>query len=438
MGAYVCCQQTELSGPAQEVEVEETVVDLGKLRQQLADVEGDQQAQDRLFERLQRSGIVMIATLSIHEQDQARQLRILGLLRGLLATCVWSEKIRLVKPDECKFFVFSTCLAATLAAAIQIVRLAELFPSWLLSVAPELGAVELPPLVVKIGIEAGQALLLPGDCYGDPMNVASKLGEDIAEAGQLCLGAAFTSAARADAEATAHLAALEATEARCEISKVEMQYLTVPLASAAAATARPITLAELPERAEVARISKGQGQNLDEEARAETAAIFVSDMSGFTSLTKKYGILHYLRLVLNVRHIFVQLLDLHGGRVIKYDGDNIIAIFPACNVAMACISQAWAEIQKYNEGREKDFQIRMGCALDYGEVLLQGSEIVGEAFESAFHLAEEVSEVKEVLVTEKFKEQIKKDSPAQFKVSSQRAAEHASLGKLIHRSVEFK
>lgn len=41
-------------------------------------------------------------------------------------------------------------------------------------------------LTVAIGIDTGRILLIPGhDCFGDAVNVAYKLGEDIAQAGEI-------------------------------------------------------------------------------------------------------------------------------------------------------------------------------------------------------------------------------------------------------------
>mmetsp|Transcript_34695 Transcript_34695/g.91628 ORF Transcript_34695/g.91628 Transcript_34695/m.91628 type:complete len:435 (+) Transcript_34695:103-1407(+) len=406
------------------------ITDLDALREQLATMESDREAQDQLFQSLQSSGSIMIATLSIHEQDQARQMKMVGYLRALLALRVWTEDVMLVKPDECKFFVFSASPSALLAAALQLASLAESFPSWLTSVAPEFTDVPLP--IVKIGIEAGEVLLLPGDCYGDPVNVASKLGEDLAEDGQLCLGAKFADLAGGDMEAARLLKPLERVEACTEISNVKLQYSKARLC----ATGLPAA-SSLPGCMELEPALESSG--FREDPCSESRAVFVSDMSGFTSLTKKCGILHYLRLVLNVRSIFKALMQDYGGQIVKYDGDNIIATFPTCHDALKCTEKAWDKVVEYNSSREKDFQIRMGCALSYGDVLLQGAEIMGDAFELAFHLAEEVSEVTEVLVTQRFKERILADDhlSAKFRVSDERLAEHKLHGRLSHHSITF-
>ena len=47
------------------------------------------------------------------------------------------------------------------------------------------------PLSVAIGIDHGRFVLIPGqDCYGDPVNIAYKLGEDLARPGEILITAA--------------------------------------------------------------------------------------------------------------------------------------------------------------------------------------------------------------------------------------------------------
>lgn len=50
---------------------------------------------------------------------------------------------------------------------------------------------EQPVIDVSIGIDFGRFLMIPGkDCYGDPVNVAYKLGEDVARSGEILITAA--------------------------------------------------------------------------------------------------------------------------------------------------------------------------------------------------------------------------------------------------------
>jgi class 3 adenylate cyclase len=69
--------------------------------------------------------------------------------------------------------------ADSVAAALAINRAVDDSPEWSASV---------PRLAVSIGVDWGSMLVLPGeDCFGDAVNVAHKLGEDVAGPGEILI-----------------------------------------------------------------------------------------------------------------------------------------------------------------------------------------------------------------------------------------------------------
>lgn len=402
--------------------------ELDHLLKQLNSVEGDPAAQHQLFDTLQSSGSLLIATLHIQEPDLDRKIKLISYMRALLAAQVWTKGVRLIKTDECKFFVFSPSPGEMLRAVFQVTQAACKFPGWIESVAPELGPVQQP--VLTVGVETGRVLLFPGDCYGDPVNIASKLGEDLAKPGEILFSADFVSAARKDATVADLLSQLELTEHSATISKVDLQYFQARLQTGLAPAI------EFPDKVDLV---KPLGDGMDEEPKESIGAVFVSDMSGFSSLTRTYGILHYLRLVLNVRNMAKPLVDQYHGQIIKYDGDNIIATFPTCSDALKFTNEIWQAVGIYNKERSKDFQIRMGCAIGHGNFTVLGMDIMGDVFERTFHLAEDVSEVQEVLISKDVRDRVAEDdllSP-QIKVSGVRVSEHDNHGQILHHNLEF-
>src|SRR5512134_2036313 len=57
-------------------------------------------------------------------------------------------------------------------------------------------------------------------------------------------------------------------------------------------------------------------------------AVFVLDMSGFSLLTRKYGIVHYLSMVRRMQMTTEPIVKSYGGFMIKYEADNCFAVFP--------------------------------------------------------------------------------------------------------------
>src|SRR5215813_3011603 len=65
------------------------------------------------------------------------------------------------------------------------------------------------------------------------------------------------------------------------------------------------------------------------ENYGEEQAVFVLDMSGFSRLTRKYGIIHYLSMVRRMQLTTEPIVKSFEGYMIKYDADNCFALFPS-------------------------------------------------------------------------------------------------------------
>ena len=109
------------------------------------------------------------------------------------------------------------------------------------------------------------------------------------------------------------------------------------------------------------------------------AAIWLSDMRGFTSLSERLPPQQLVDVLNRYFDCQVPPIQEHGGEVLKFMGDGLLAIFPlpgdvdaACNVcrrALACAREArkrWSGRWKPRQGFEA---IRFGLALHVGQVL---------------------------------------------------------------------
>lgn len=57
-------------------------------------------------------------------------------------------------------------------------------------------------------------------------------------------------------------------------------------------------------------------------------AVFVMDRAGFSLLTQRYGIVHYLSMVKRMTLTAQPVIERHGGAVVKFEADNCFAAFP--------------------------------------------------------------------------------------------------------------
>jgi class 3 adenylate cyclase len=148
-------------------------------------------------------------------------------------------------------------------------------------------------------------------------------------------------------------------------------------------------------------------------------AVFVLDMSGFSLLTRKYGIVHYMSMVKRMQSTTEPIIDSFDGSMIKYEADNCFAIFPnplsAVNAAVA-MQHAF---QASNLMTSDDLDIYISCGIDYGKILVVGdNDCFGDAVNRASKLGEDVASAGEVLVTSEAMDKIPADAQIKAKPMS--------------------
>ena len=136
-----------------------------------------------------------------------------------------------------------------------------------------------------------------------------------------------------------------------------------------------------------------------EEYGAEYA-VFVLDMSGFSLLTRKYGIVHYLSMVKRMQQTTEPIVKSYGGIMIKYEADNCFAVFPdplsAVNAAIA-MQHAF---RAANLVTADDLDIHISCGIDYGKILIVGHEdCFGDPVNRASKMGEDLANSGEILIT---------------------------------------
>jgi adenylate cyclase len=129
-------------------------------------------------------------------------------------------------------------------------------------------------------------------------------------------------------------------------------------------------------------------------------AVLVMDMSGFSLLTQRHGIVHYLSMVRRMQLTSKPIIEKHGGVVVKFEADNCFAMFdeplPAVRAAIALNTAFFA----MNVLTEDQFDIRVAIGIDYGDVLLIGGpDYFGNAVNRASKLGEDIGSPGEILVT---------------------------------------
>jgi len=129
-------------------------------------------------------------------------------------------------------------------------------------------------------------------------------------------------------------------------------------------------------------------------------AVFVLDMSGFSMLTRKYGIVHYLSMVKRMQLTTDPIVKSYSGQMLKYEADNCFAVFPdplaAVNAAIA-MQHAFAS---ENLLTSDDLDIHIAVGIDYGKLLIVGHEdCFGDPVNRASKMGEDIAAAGEILIT---------------------------------------
>ena len=129
--------------------------------------------------------------------------------------------------------------------------------------------------------------------------------------------------------------------------------------------------------------------------------VFVLDMSGFSLLTRKYGIIHYLSMVRRMQLTAEPIVKTYGGSLLKFEADNCFAVFPDTLSAVHAAIALQLAFDASNLLTSDDFDVHIACGIDYGKILIIGDEdCFGDAVNRACKLGEDIAAAGEILVTQ--------------------------------------
>lgn len=152
-------------------------------------------------------------------------------------------------------------------------------------------------------------------------------------------------------------------------------------------------------------------------------AVFVLDMSGFSVLSQRFGIVHYLSMVRRMQLTAQPVIQQFGGEVVKFEADNCFAAFPDVLPAIQAATALNAAFFGMNLVTPDEFDIRVSVGIDYGDILLIGGpDYFGDPVNCASKLGEDTAEAGEILVTKRAFDRVPAEagiqtSPFSFRIS---------------------
>lgn len=155
----------------------------------------------------------------------------------------------------------------------------------------------------------------------------------------------------------------------------------------------------------------GEYANADDDGRAEVkrrmwdafghrCAVFVSDLSGFSRLSERHSIIHFLAVIHECRRLLLPVIREGGGAPIKTAADNMYAMFPDAADAIQTSIVMQQLLRQYNATRQTDDRIGLCVGIGYGDILvIEDIDFFGHELNLAFKLGEDTAEAGEILVT---------------------------------------
>ncbi len=146
-----------------------------------------------------------------------------------------------------------------------------------------------------------------------------------------------------------------------------------------------------------------RAEQIDEQVRLafeRTAAVLVMDMVGFSRISLRCGIIHYLAMIAEMEEAARPAVLAHGGKVVKQEADNLFAVFDTPTQAMRAALAIFAAFEAINAALSDDRHIQGCIGIGYGPVLvIDDADVFGCEMNLACKLGEDHAGPSEILLT---------------------------------------
>lgn len=137
----------------------------------------------------------------------------------------------------------------------------------------------------------------------------------------------------------------------------------------------------------------------------EEWCVMATDLAGFSRGVAEFGIIHFLQTILESERILLPIVEQHGGRLLKVEGDSFFVIFRDPRAAVDASVAMQRAVRAYNETQPPEEQVLLGVGLGFGRVLRAGeADVFGVEVNAACILGETYAKGYEVLVTRAVRE----------------------------------
>jgi len=139
------------------------------------------------------------------------------------------------------------------------------------------------------------------------------------------------------------------------------------------------------------------------------------DMSGFSLLVQRHGIIHYLGMVRRMQQTTEPIVKQFQGEVVKYEADNLYAVFDDPTLAVQASTSINIALNAMNLLTDATRDLFVSIGLAHGKILyIPNNDIFGDAVNIASKMGEDLAQRSEILVTKDIYESAKDNHALKF------------------------
>jgi class 3 adenylate cyclase len=125
-----------------------------------------------------------------------------------------------------------------------------------------------------------------------------------------------------------------------------------------------------------------------------------TDLAGFSRQVAKFGIVHFLQIMLEQERLLLPIVEDHDGILVKVEADSLLLLFKQPTHALRCAIAMQKKCASVNARRAAEEQIVLCVGIGYGKMLKIGDDdVFGHEVNLSSKLGEDLAKGDEILVT---------------------------------------
>ncbi|HUK86484.1 MAG TPA: adenylate/guanylate cyclase domain-containing protein [Terriglobales bacterium] len=157
---------------------------------------------------------------------------------------------------------------------------------------------------------------------------------------------------------------------------------------------------------QIIQSSRGQRELLAElEKFRKTITVMFTDIKGSTAYFEKYGDVAGLMMVHQCNDMLRQIVERHGGRVVKTIGDAIMATFEDCKGSVEAAMEMQKALITFNEPKPEQDHVFIRIGMNYGPGIVKTNDVFGDVVNVASRV-ESVASPEQIVISDTLHQQI--------------------------------